>query len=406
MRLECENSHPLAVHRNLYYFVAMRTPPPITCAALCGIAGLRWGVAPAHSQVTPLPHTACNIASADLPPGTPAPTFDASAWSTFTPRTAPSFQIIIDTSNGAIVPYTAAIQSNLSAACARWAQSLDCPAGPVVITIIVRIDNAYLRATARSEATVVTGTVENYDMREQGAAYEVRTGIDPNGTSIDAVVTLNQNYLADELWFDPDPATRSAPAPANRTDAVSVFLHELGHILVFNGWRDSISGILPGMYMSPFDQLTTFAGDFYFQGPLAAGLYGSPVPLTFGSARHVGNLPPRPGQDLVTDLMSGSVLYRGVRYDVTPMTLGIAADCGVSLLSTFGCDTIDYNRDGLFPDTLDIDDFLSVFSGGACTNDPPVGSGCGDIDFNNDGLFPDTLDIDALLSVFSGGACV
>jgi hypothetical protein len=28
---------------------------------------------------------------------------------------------------------------------------------------------------------------------------------------------------------------------------------------------------------------------------------------------------------------------------------------------------------------------------------------CGDIDFNNDGLFPDTLDIDSLLSVFSGG---
>ncbi len=67
------------------------------------------------------------------------------------------------------------------------------------------------------------------------------------------------------------------------------------------------------------------------------------------------------------------------------------------------CDSIDFNRDGLFPDTADIDDFLSVFSGGPCTTDPDPG--CGDIDFNNDGLFPDTADIDALLSVFSGGAC-
>jgi hypothetical protein len=66
------------------------------------------------------------------------------------------------------------------------------------------------------------------------------------------------------------------------------------------------------------------------------------------------------------------------------------------------CDSIDFNADGLFPDTLDIDDFLSVFSGGACSNDP----NCGDIDFNNDGLFPDTTDIDSLLSVFSGGACL
>ncbi len=65
------------------------------------------------------------------------------------------------------------------------------------------------------------------------------------------------------------------------------------------------------------------------------------------------------------------------------------------------CDAIDFNGDGLFPDTTDIDDFLTVFSGGACGNAP----NCGDIDFNNDGLYPDTSDIDALLNVFSGGAC-
>ncbi len=65
------------------------------------------------------------------------------------------------------------------------------------------------------------------------------------------------------------------------------------------------------------------------------------------------------------------------------------------------CDSTDFNGDGLYPDTADIDDFLSVFSGGPC------GTGtCADIDFNNDGLFPDTADIDSLLSVFSGGPCM
>ncbi len=68
---------------------------------------------------------------------------------------------------------------------------------------------------------------------------------------------------------------------------------------------------------------------------------------------------------------------------------------------TLVCDSIDFNRDQLLPDTADIDGFLSVFSGGACPT--PF---CGDIDFNNDGLFPDTNDIDALLSVFSGGPCL
>lgn len=72
----------------------------------------------------------------------------------------------------------------------------------------------------------------------------------------------------------------------------------------------------------------------------------------------------------------------------------------VSFAPASNCDTTDFNRDGLFPDTGDIDDFLSVFSGGPCSE-----PACGDMDFNNDGLFPDTSDIDALLSVFSGGPC-
>ncbi len=77
-------------------------------------------------------------------------------------------------------------------------------------------------------------------------------------------------------------------------------------------------------------------------------------------------------------------------------------DFSVAAETVGACDSIDFNNDGLFPDTADIDDFLSVFSGGACSNDP----NCGDIDFNNDELFPDTLDIDSLLSVFSGGECL
>jgi hypothetical protein len=65
------------------------------------------------------------------------------------------------------------------------------------------------------------------------------------------------------------------------------------------------------------------------------------------------------------------------------------------------CDTIDFNGDGLFPDTQDITDFISVFSGAPC----PTGT-CADIDFNNDGLFPDTQDITDFVNVFGGGTAV
>ncbi len=64
------------------------------------------------------------------------------------------------------------------------------------------------------------------------------------------------------------------------------------------------------------------------------------------------------------------------------------------------CDSIDFNRDGLFPDTADIDAFRDVLGGAPCAT-----GGCGDIDFNNDGVFPDPEDLQAFLRVFSGGPC-
>jgi hypothetical protein len=64
------------------------------------------------------------------------------------------------------------------------------------------------------------------------------------------------------------------------------------------------------------------------------------------------------------------------------------------------CDSIDFNGDGVAPDSGDLEDFLIVFAGGPC------GTGtCGDSDFNNDGVAPDTADIDAFLLVFGGGSC-
>jgi glucose/arabinose dehydrogenase len=66
-----------------------------------------------------------------------------------------------------------------------------------------------------------------------------------------------------------------------------------------------------------------------------------------------------------------------------------------------GCNDLDFNNDGVTPDTLDIMDFLGVFGGGACSNDP----NCDPIDFNNDGVTPDNDDIEDFLRVFGGGEC-
>ena len=85
-----------------------------------------------------------------------------------------------------------------------------------------------------------------------------------------------------------------------------------------------------------------------------------------------------------------------------PLATAVPLDLAFMLRGTLGagCDSIDFNRDGVSPDTADLTDLLSVFSGGPCSTGT-----CGDIDLNNDGVSPDSADIDTFLRLLSGGAC-
>src|SRR5262245_3995520 len=284
------------------------------------------GPAPAQIQPPPPPDQVCDLISADLPPGQPPPPFDPARWSAYAPR-AVTFPITIENPAGPIAPYVAGIQSNLAAACARWAQRLQ---GTASIEVLVRL-GAVPRATGGSATSVFVATRNGFNIFEQGIAGEIRTGVDRNGADPDAIVTIGMDYLANELWFDPNPQTRTTPVPVDRTDAVSVFIHEMGHAIVFNGWRDNSNGSLPGNYQSTFDELTAFNGDFFFLGATAQASYVLPVPLTFGNAKHLANLAPRPGSDLLLDLMNGVVFYRGSRHDLSNPDVAINYDSGVHI---------------------------------------------------------------------------
>jgi hypothetical protein len=63
-----------------------------------------------------------------------------------------------------------------------------------------------------------------------------------------------------------------------------------------------------------------------------------------------------------------------------------------------GCDSIDFNGNGVFPEDQDFVDFLNILAGGTCET-------CGDIDFNNDGVFPEDQDVVDFLHVLAGGEC-
>src|SRR3954462_11318634 len=93
------------------------------------------------------------------------------------------------------------------------------------------------------------------DIFEQGAAFEVRTGTDPNGANPDIRIRIGTACLTNQLWFDPHPETRTDPIPANHIDALSVFIHEFGHAFAAIGLQPSddresavVETLAPGQY--------------------------------------------------------------------------------------------------------------------------------------------------------------
>jgi hypothetical protein len=65
-----------------------------------------------------------------------------------------------------------------------------------------------------------------------------------------------------------------------------------------------------------------------------------------------------------------------------------------------GCDSVDIDRDGVFPEDEDVLGFFGALAGATCE------WGDCDVDFNNDGNFPSDEDIAAFFRVLAGGECV
>ncbi|MCU0689635.1 MAG: hypothetical protein MUE97_07845, partial [Phycisphaerales bacterium] len=205
----------------------------------------------------------------------------ASAWG------APTFNVSIsDPGNAWSSATRAALVAHAQAAAAALAPSLG---GSGSIEILVRTDNSVPRGYGSSVTSSFVRSIEGAGpgggpmfIFEQAMASELRTGVDPNGAAPDVIIGLNTLYVADVLWLDPQPTVRTAPVPNDRTDAMSVFIHELGHALAYNGWSNGVDDTWPspGDYRSTWDihlQFDESEGLFRFAGPYASALYGGPV---------------------------------------------------------------------------------------------------------------------------------
>lgn len=305
-----------------------------------------------------------------------------------------NFSVSFNDPNGDLTAAAALIESHVIAAGERWAGHL---IGDADIEVVVRTNAAIPFAEGRSLTSSFVRNSGAYNVFEQGMAAEIRTGTDPNGATADVEIEINPAYVYDELWFDPDPHARVATVDINRTDAMSTFLHEFGHALGYSGWINGTTGGFPGDYQSTHDEWLRFEGDnFYFDGPEAMARYGGPVPMTFGNPSHVANFAPRPGEDLLLNVMNGLVFYRGSRYDIEPLNIAMLRDTGVPAIYLPG----DYDVDG----AVDADDYVAWKNAYGSTAAPFVdGNRDGVVDAADYAVWRDNLGA----SIFgSGGGAV
>lgn len=227
------------------------------------------------------------------------------------------------------------IKSNLIAAAKAWADQVD--AKPCTIAILFRVDPAANagRGSGRSLVTVRLGNEKQGDklVSEQGWASKMRTGKPANGDQPDIEIVLEPTYMK-TIWWDPDPSARKARIPGGKLDSMSILLHEFGHALVFNGWRDPKTGELPANFISTYDRNVKFENEnFFYIGPAATKLWGGPIPLakTRTNYHHFCEEPVGRNAELKADLMNGVVLEFGHRYEIGLLDLAVLEDCAIPL---------------------------------------------------------------------------
>jgi Ca2+-binding RTX toxin-like protein len=255
-----------------------------------------------------------------------------------------------------------AILANLNAALEIYSRNLS---GQGVLDVVVEVDlSGRAVGSGASVVAVSKGMLGGKVLVDEGAVSELITGVDPNASDPDIRITVPPDYLRNILWLDPEPTTRATPVGAGRFDAVSFFLHELGHGLGFNGRGDLATGVVTGGYLSTYDSLVqTVNGRPYFTGANAVAAYGGPVPLStniINSYVHYGAFS-SDGLDL--SLMEGSTYSpAGVRWYLDGIDLAFFRDLGLTTVNSPVADIggsrfvsfagADELRGGIGPDTL------------------------------------------------------
>ena len=231
------------------------------------------------------------------------------------------------------------------------------------------------------------GQVDGVNLIIGAPSRELQTGENVPDRDYDVLLQFSQDYLLNELFLDSTPGTRD-DLPEDRTDGLSVLLHEIGHALGMIGYYDTNTNT-QGNFASAYDlRRIDIDGEDYFSGPNVLRVLGEELELTHGNYAHYGNSNAFPGgsPDPLLGLMNGVVFYRGYAYEIGELDLAIMADLG---LGTILDDVLDnplhtHLRGGAGDDVIHGGAIDNVFFGDA-GNDTLFGNGGSDRLYGGDG---------------------
>lgn len=269
-------------------------------------------------------------------------------------------------------PSTALTPTQASSVLANLRGALDIYArhitGLGIIDVVVQITTGSGVASGASAAATAIGNLNGKTVVNEGAVAELLTGSDPNGATEDIRISLPLNYLNNALWLDPDPTTRAAAVANGRFDAVSLFLHELGHGFGFNGRGDGDTGVVAGQFISAYDTFVRTDGFPVFTGPNTVAVYGGPLPLSTGRINTYVHYGRESADGLDLGMMEGSTFTpaggtsSGGRWFMDLIDLAVFRDLGLNAVTAPIADTggsrfqgyaaSDTLNGGIGPDTL------------------------------------------------------
>jgi hypothetical protein len=249
--------------------------------------------------------------------------FDGTEWSapaTFTASPASTFDYSISVNFGAnayAATFTDVVRTTTAAALESWARYLTGSG-----RIDVRIDLGHfgdpsILATGGFTSLVDAGGI----VQRAGTLHELMTGIDPNGTDPDIVITLADDVLLNHhFWFDLSSQTA---IPSTFYDALTVLAHEIGHGLGFVGLIDTLADQAGSAPRTTFDSNVSFDGGIpHFIGITASTVHGGMIELADRDVSHLAN---------VADLMSAT-LAPGQRKTVSLLDAAMLHDANAPLV--------------------------------------------------------------------------